>query len=54
MNEHGLFKDHTLYEVLDDLDIIECFERPGKTATIGKITKKQKTLYSSLEIEVPA
>lgn len=54
IHEHGTFKDHTLYEVLDYLDVIESFEYPGKAATIGEITKKQKALSSSLEIEVPA
>ena len=54
MQEHKLFKDHTLYEVLDDLDVIEWFERPGQKGTIGEITKKQKALFSALEIEVPA
>jgi transposase len=54
MHDSGLFKDHTLYDLLDDLDVIECFERPGQKATIGEITKKQKALYGSLDVAVPA
>jgi len=37
MNEKGLFKDYTLYEVLD---VIECFEQLGHAAKVGEITKK--------------
>jgi len=54
MNENGLFKDYTLYEVLDDLDVIECFEQPGHTAKVGEMTKKQKALFASLGVAVPA
>jgi hypothetical protein len=54
MNEKGLFKDYTLYEVLDDLDVIECFEQPGHAAKVGEITKKQKALFTSLGVGVPA
>lgn len=47
MSEKGMLKDYTLHEVLDELDVIECFEQPGHRATIGEITKKQKSLYIS-------
>jgi transposase len=53
MNEKGMFKDYTIHEILDDLDVIECFEQPGHAATIGEITKKQKGLYASLGVAVP-
>jgi transposase len=54
MNERGMFKDYTVQEVLDDLDVIECFEQPGHAAHIGEITKKQKALYTSLGVGIPA
>jgi hypothetical protein len=54
MNERGIFKDYTVQEVLDDLDVIECFEQPGHAAHIGGITKKQKTIYTSLRVGIPA
>jgi len=28
--ENKLFKDYTLQEILDELDVIECFESPGR------------------------
>ncbi len=30
MSEQKLFKNYTLYELLDDLDVIEHFEQPGR------------------------
>ena len=53
MNEKGMFKDYTLHEILDDLDVIECFELPGKAAVVGEMTKKQKGLFASLGVGVP-
>ncbi len=43
----------TLQELLDDLDVIECFEQPGRKPHIGEMTKKQMDLYTKLGIEVP-
>jgi hypothetical protein len=40
--------------MLDELDIIECFEEPGKRLRIGEMTKKQIGLYQKLEVAVPA
>ena len=54
MNEKGLYKDYTLHELLDDLDVIECFEQPSHPARVGEITKKQKDLYSAFGVAVPA
>ena len=53
MNEQGLYKNYTLHELLDDLDVIECFEQPGHTARVGEMTKKQKDLYTVLGVAVP-
>jgi len=54
MNKSGLFKDYTLHEILDELDVIECFSQPGHVAKIGEITKKQKDIYTSLGVGIPA
>ncbi len=54
MNEKGMFKDYTLHEILDDFDVIECFERPGHAAVVGEMTKKQKDLFTSLGVVAPA
>lgn len=54
MNENGLFKDYALYEVLDDLGVIDCFEQSGHAAKVGEMTKKQKVLFTSLGVAVLA
>jgi hypothetical protein len=43
-----------MHELLDELDVIECFEEPGKRLRIGEMTKKQSGLYQKLEVTVPA
>lgn len=54
MQINDLFKSYTLQTALDKLDVIECFEQPGKTLRVGEILEKQKTLYLNLGIEPPA
>ena len=53
MQDEKLFKDHTMQEVLDELDVIECFERPGKWLEVGEMTIRQKELYAKLGVEPP-
>jgi transposase len=53
MQENELFKNYTLQEVLDELDIIECFEIPGQQLQIGEMTKRQKELYRKLGVTPP-
>ncbi|MEG0513582.1 MAG: IS1634 family transposase [Clostridia bacterium] len=45
-----LGKSYTMQELLDELDVIECFEQPGVTRRIGEITSKQKMLYENLGV----
>jgi len=54
MSEQGLYKSYTMQELLDDLDVIECFEQPGCALRVGEVTKKQERLYKSLGIKPPA
>jgi hypothetical protein len=37
MQVQSLYKDYTLHEALDRLDVIECFECPGKDLAVGEI-----------------
>jgi len=53
MQENNLFKDYTLQEVLDELDVIECFELPGKKLQVGEMTKKQIGLYEKFGVVPP-
>jgi len=54
MQDAKLFKDYTLQKVLDELDVLECFEIPGQRLQIGEITRKQIDLYTKLNVAPPA
>jgi len=54
MQINNLFKDYTLQEVLDDLDMIECFEVPGQKLQVGEVTKHQADLFHKLGVTPPA
>lgn len=54
MQENKLFKNYTLQEVLDELDMIECFGVPGQRLQVGETTKQQIELYTKLGIMPPA
>jgi len=53
MRDKKLYADYTLYSLLDELDVIEYYEHPGKVGHWGEITKKQQALYESLEVHAP-
>jgi exonuclease V gamma subunit len=53
MSDNQLFKSYTLQELLDELDVIERFEQPGRKHRIGEMTKKQMSLYEYLGVAVP-
>jgi transposase len=54
MSEKDLFKNYTMQELLDELDIIECFEQPGRKRRLGEMTKKQMNLYTCLGVDIPS
>lgn len=54
MQENKLFKNHTMQDVLDSFDVIECFEMPGQRLQVGEITKRQMGLYRKLGVIPPA
>ena len=53
MSDNNLFKDYTMQELLDDLDVIERFEQPGRRHRIGEMTRKQVDLYRYLGVDPP-
>ena len=54
MQENLLFNKYTLQGLLDQLDVIECFRRPGRDLQLGEITKHQMELYRDLGVEPPS
>jgi hypothetical protein len=53
MQDKELFKKYTMQELLDEFDIIECFEQPGHEMRVGEVTKKQIELYEAMDIVPP-
>lgn len=53
MQDQEMYKDYTLQQVLDKLDVIECFEHPGHELRVGEILEKQKDIYVKLGVEPP-
>ena len=54
MQEQGLYKNYTMQQLLDKLDVIECFSYPGHDLRVGEVLEKQKDLYIKLGVEPPA
>ena len=50
MEEQGLFATYTMHELLDELDIIECFTYPGKAPIQGEVLTKQEQIYRDLGV----
>ena len=53
MQDNGLFKTYSIPSLLDKLDIIECFEFPGKKTYFSEILKKQQDIYEKLGVKLP-
>jgi len=53
MSDNNLYRDYTLQGLLDELDVIERFEQPGRKPHIGEVTKKQVELYRCLGVDAP-
>jgi len=54
MHDHSFYKDYTLQDLLDELDVIERFEYPGHQSHSGEVTKKQTELFKLLGVDAPA
>jgi len=50
MEETGLFAKYTMHELLDELDVIECFLEPGKAPIQGEVLAKQEDIYIKLDL----
>jgi transposase len=54
MQEKKLFQRYTMQGLLDELDVIDCYELPEHDLRFGEITKRQIELYEVLDISPPA
>ncbi len=53
MQEKELFGKFTLQELLDEFDIIECYEQPGRELRVGEVTQKQIQLFEDMDVPLP-
>jgi hypothetical protein len=53
MIDAHLYTKYTMHELLDDLEIIERFDREGHAPQLGEITEKQRDLYKALNFDPP-
>lgn len=51
MEDARLFPKYTMHELLDELDVIECFTEPGKALAVGEVLAKQEKLYRELGVK---
>lgn len=54
MHENNMFKQYTLQEMLDKLDVIECFHAVGHEPCVGEVLEKQKLIYTNLGFSPPS
>lgn len=54
MQEGNLFLKYTMHRLLDEFDVIECFEQQGKELRWGEMTKKQIELYHAMGVNPPS
>ena len=53
MDVNGLFNDYTMQSLLDEIDVIEYYQQPGKAHHLSEITEKQRKLYELMDVYVP-
>jgi transposase len=50
MHDQDLYKNFSMNQVLDKLDVIECFETPGRKLRVGEVLDKQNMLFTKLGV----
>lgn len=53
MKESKLYDKYTMSQLLDKLEVIECFEDNGHSLRVGEILTKQQEIYEALNISPP-
>jgi len=54
IQENNFFQKYILQGLLDELDIIKCFEQPGYKKRWGEMTKKQIEIYAAMGVTPPS
>lgn len=53
MKETDLYKSYTMQQLLDKLDVLECFEDENRKLRIGELLEKQAYIYETLGVALP-
>lgn len=53
MKETDLYKSYTMQQLLDKLDVLECFEDENHALRIGELLEKQADIYEILGVPLP-
>ena len=53
MKKHVLYRNYSMQTLLDELDLIECFDYDGQKRHYGEVTKKQDALYECFNVSPP-
>ena len=53
MREVNLYKTYSMQQLLDRLDILECFENESHRLRIGELTTMQADIYEALGVALP-
>lgn len=53
MSDNDLFKQYTTQGLLDEVDLIECFNEPGKALFVGEVLQKQRQIYKDMNVQAP-
>lgn len=54
MKTNGLYKQYSMHQLLDKLDVIECFQEPGHRPRIGELLLEQIELYNKMGVNPPS
>ena len=53
MKETDLYKTYSMQQLLDKLDVLECFEDENHKLRIGELLNKQAEIYETLGVALP-
>lgn len=53
MKETNLYKRYSMQQLLDKLDVLECFEDENRKLRIGELLNKQAEIYEALGVSLP-
>ena len=53
MKETNLYKSYAMQQLLDKLDVLECFEDESQKLRIGELLAKQAKIYETLGVALP-